>query len=200
MAVEELLVPDRSDACRAAVRAFRPRRVVPASLAALLLTAAGASFAIQVISTMLGHPMLRPAVTAPAGRLVHTLRWSDPAALATGGAVVLAGLLLVLSAALPGRTRTTALAGDDPRFVAGIGRSALRAALRETARGVPGVAAATVRLRGRLRPCVVAHAVTGFRNPGNLAEQVADAVRARLDDFDPVRVPRVAVHLTWRKD
>jgi hypothetical protein len=198
--VEELLVPDNSGACRAAIRAFRPRRVVLAVLMASLLTAAGASVAAQVISTMLGHPVLRPAVSAPAGRLIHTLRWSDPVVLATGGGVALAGLLLVLSALLPGRARTMALAGDDPRFVTGVRRSSLRVMLRATTQDVPGIAGATIRLRGRLRSRAVVHAVTGFGDPGDLGDQVAGAVHARLDGLDPLRPPRVTVRLSRRKD
>jgi hypothetical protein len=189
----------RSDACRAAVRAFRPRRVLPASLAASLLTAVGASAAAQIVSTGLGHPVLRPASTAPVVRLLHTLAWSDPLPMMIGGALMLAGLLLVLAAVLPGRTRTAALAGDDPRFVTGLGRSSLRSALLATALDVPGVESATVRLRGRLRPRAEVRVVTGFRDPGNLGEQVADAVHDRIEDLDPVHVPEVAVRVADRK-
>lgn len=190
----------RSDACRAAVRAFRPRRVLPASLAASLLTVIGATTAAQIISTAIGHPILRHEVTAPVVRLLHTLRWSDRLPMAVGGALMLAGLLLVLAAVLPGRTGTAPLAGDDPRFVTGLGRASLRAALLATACDVPGVETATVRLRGRLRPRAEVRVVTGFHNPGNLGEQVADAVRDRLEDLDPVRVPVVAVRVAGRKE
>jgi hypothetical protein len=194
---ESLSDQNRSVACRAAVRAFRPRRVLPASLAASLLTVVGASVAIQVISTSLGHPVLRPEITVG---LLHTLNWSDPALMAAGGGTALAGLLFLLAAVLPGRTGTAPLAGDDPRFVTGLGRSSLRAALHATVLAVPGVDAATVRLRGRLRPRAEIRAVTGFLNAGNLGEQVAQAVRDRLDDLRPVRIPEVAVRVTERKD
>ena len=198
--VDELLLPDDDQARRTAVRAFRPRRVLPAVLAASSLTAAGGSVAAQVVSTLLGHPLLRPGELARAGRLAHVLRWSDPAVLATAGGLALAGLLLVLAALLPGRTRTVALAGDDPAFVLGVRRSSLRSALRRETLHVPGVEDAKVRLRGRLRPRATVRVVTGFRNPGNLGDQLADAVRARLDDLDPVRATRVAVRLSPRKD
>ena len=197
---EELLTEDRSEACRAAVRAFRPGRVPAALVAAFLLTALGAVAAVLVTSTLLGRPVIRPMVIAWAGGLIHTLRWSDPLTLAVTGGVAFAGLLLVLSALLPGRARTTALAGDDPRFIAGITRPGLRTALRAAASQVSGIDRARVRLRGRLRPRVAVYAVTGFRNPANFGEQVADAVRARLARIDPVRIPRVTVRLTWRKD
>ena len=200
MTAEELLVPDDSGARRAAVRAFRPRRAVPAALTASLLTLIGAVVAVQVISTLSGHPVLRSSITGPAGRLVQTLRWGDPGALAIGGGTALAGLLLLLAAVLPGRTRTMPLSGDDPTFVVGVRRSSLRASLRAAVMGVPGVAEARVRLCGRLRPRAVVNAVTGFHNPGDLRDQVAGVVHARLKGLDPVRQPRVAVRLTWRKD
>jgi Family of unknown function (DUF6286) len=187
---------DHSGARRAAVRAFRPRRVLPASAAAMLLTVAGASAAVQVISDRWGHPVLHPEATA---RLLRTLTWRDPALTAAGGGLTLGGLVFILAAALPGRTGTAPLAGDDPRFVTGLRRSSLRAALRQTALGVPGVETATVRLRGRLRQRVEVRAVTGFHDQGNLAELVADAVRDRIEELRPVRVPEVAVRLTERR-
>jgi uncharacterized protein DUF6286 len=197
---EELLAPDNSGACRAAVRAFRPRRVFPAALTASLLTVAGASAATQVISAMLGRPVLRPAVTAPAGHLLGTLRWSDPAALATGAAMAAGGLLLVLSALLPGRARTVALAGDDPEFVMGVRRRSLRTTLRAAVLDVPGVTGASVRLRGRMRLRARVRAVSGFHDAGCMEEQVAEAVSDRLALLDPVRTVRVCVRLISRKD
>jgi hypothetical protein len=119
--------------------------VLPASLAASLLTVAGAAVAAQVISARLGHPVLHPEITV---RFLHTLTWSDPELMAAGGGLMLAGLSLVLAAVLPGRTGTAALAGDDPRFITGLVRSSLRADLRSTVLGVAGVDTATVRLRG----------------------------------------------------
>lgn len=177
------------------MRAFRPRRVLPASLAASLLTVAGAFATVHIVSTRLGHPVFRPRVTAGAVRLLHTLTWGDRLPVIAGGVLMLAGLLLVLAALLPGRTRTAPLAGDDPRFVMGLGRSSLRAALVAAAREVPGVERATVRLRGRLRPRAEVYVVTGFHDSEHLAEQVIAAVHERLADLAPVRVPEVAVRV-----
>jgi hypothetical protein len=170
--------------------------VLPASLAASLWTVAGASVAIQVISTGLGHPVLRPQIIIR----LRASTWNGPGLMAAGAGLALAGLLFLLAAVLPGRTGTAPLAGDDPRFVTGLGRSSLRAALRGTVLAVPGVDSATVRLRGRLRPRAQIRAVTGFLNAGNLGEQVAEAVRDRLEDLGPVRIPEVAVRVTERKD
>jgi hypothetical protein len=62
---------------------------------------------------------------------------------------------------------------------------------------VPGVDSATVRLRGRLRPRAEVRVVSGFPD---LGDQVAEAVRDRLAELDPVRVPEIAVHVAERKD
>lgn len=185
----------RDAARRAAVRAFRPRRVLPASLAASLLAACGASAAVQIVSARTGHPVLRPATTAGAVRLLHTLTWHDPPIRAAGCGLMLAGLLMVLAAVIPGRTRTAPLAGDDPRFVTGLSRSSLRGALLATAAGVPGVNTAAVRLRGRLRPRAEVRVVSAFDDTGTLGVQVADAVRDRIEELAPVRAPVVAVRV-----
>lgn len=193
-------MPDNSEARRAAVRAFRPTRIRPAVVTATLLTAIGAAVATQVLSTIAGSPALDPADLEPAGHLLATVRWHDPAVLATGALAALAGVLLLGAAVLPGRTRTVALSGEDPEFVTGVRRSSLRAVLRAAALDVPGVAEARVRVRGRWWPRAVVNAVTGFRNPGNLEDMVAGAVRARIDALDPIRRIRVTVRLTGRRD
>jgi hypothetical protein len=166
--------------------------VFPATVAASVLTAASGFAAVHVVAASLGHPVLRTGV-------LRALTWTDPAVLTTGGGLSLAGLLFVLSAALPGRTGTEALAGDDPGFVTGLTRSSLRAILRATARDIPGVTGARVRLYGRLRPRVRVRVVTEYADPGNLEEQVAYAVRERLASLGPVRVPEVGVRVVARK-
>lgn len=199
-AFDELLTPDRSQAHRAAVRAFRPKRVPAAVAAATALSALGAAVAAQVLAWRLGRPFLPPGVLHQADRLARRLPADDPAVVALGASVALAGLLCLLAAALPGRSRVLPLSGDDPAFVAGVRRRGLRAAVRAAALGVPGVTRARVRLRRRPRARVVVRAVTWYRNPESLREQVAAAVRARLDALALIRVPRVTVRLRGRDD
>lgn len=186
--------------CRAAVRAFRPRRVVPTFAVALPLTAAGALVAVQVASARMGHPALPPAQIERAVRLMRATRWSDPAALGASAGLALAGLLLVLASVLPGRGRTVALSGDDPRFIAGVTRSGLRAVLRAAVFDVPGVTDVRILLRGRLRPRAVVRADTWFRNPSSLHDQIADAALTRLAGVDPVRTPKVVVRVRCPED
>ena len=92
------------------------------------------------------------------------------------------------------------LSGDDPGLVAGVRRRHLCAVLRAAALEVPGITRARVRLRRGLRTRVVVRAVTWYRNPESLREQVAATVRARLDGLRLIRVPRVTVRLRGRDD
>lgn len=197
---EELLTPDRSDAHRAAVHAFRPRRVPAAVVAAAALAALGAAVAAQVMAWRYGRPFLPPGLLHRADRLTRRLPADDPAVVALGGSVALAGLLCLLAAAIPGRGRVLPLSGEDPAFVAGVGRRGLCAALRAAALGVPGVSRARVRLRRRPPSTVVVRAITCYRNPESLREQVAATVRARLDALGLIRAPRVTVRLRGRDD
>lgn len=192
--------PDPSGACRAAVRFFRPRRALAAVVTVVVLTAVAAGTATELVSTLLRRPVVPTEDLARAGRLLRTTAWNDPAVLAIAVGIALTGLLLLIIALLPGQGRVTAMAASDPRCLLGVGRSGLRATLETAALEVPGIAEARVRLRGRLRRRVVVHAATGYRNPGTLRQVVADAVRARMDDADLVRAPRVVVRLTWRRD
>lgn len=186
--------------CRAAVRAFRPRRVVPAFAVAVPVTAAGVLVAVQIASARMGHPALPPAAIGHAVRFLRATRWSDPAALGVSAGAALAGLLLVLASVLPGRGRTVALSGDDPLFIAGLTRRGLRAVLRAAVFTVPGITDARIRLRGRLRPRAVVRAATWYRNPHSLRDQIADAARARLVRIDPVRPPKVVVRVRCGED
>jgi Family of unknown function (DUF6286) len=108
--------------------------------------------------------------------------------------------VLVLLAALPGRTRVEPLRGVDPYVVAGVSRCGLRRALGATAAQIPGLDSVTVRLRGRIRRRVIVRAATNYRNPDNLAELVRDAVADRLAEIAPVHPHRVIVRLTWQRN
>jgi hypothetical protein len=174
----------------AAQREFRPRRI-PARLAvALVMVVAGGLTAFAA----LGRPdaVLRDGLAA--------LRLDDPRVLAAAGALSVAGLALVLLAALPGRTRVEPLRGMDPHVVAGVSRRSLGRALAATAAEVPGIDSVSVRLRGRLRRRAVVRVAAGDHNPGNLAELVRDAVTDRLAEIGPVHAHRVVVRLTWQRD
>ncbi|RCG25343.1 alkaline shock response membrane anchor protein AmaP [Sphaerisporangium album] len=178
---------------RAAARAFRPRRTVPATVTALLL-------ALAALVTLIG------AVAAATGANMRTVPWTsfadfaagpvdDPAHLATASAALVLGLLLLGLALVPGRTRVVPLASDDPRTVTGMTEGGLRRHLATVAAGVDGVSRARVKLRRRV---VHVRAVTPLRDPGGLPGEITEAVGERLDEMRPLKPMRVRVHISQK--
>ncbi|TYK52942.1 DUF6286 domain-containing protein [Actinomadura decatromicini] len=188
---------------RLAVREFRPPRPLAGIAAALLVTAAGGTAAVELLAAALGsgvHPL--PGAAAVTEALRHR-SWNDPAVLAGAGAALALGLAFLL-AALPGRPRGVPLDGADPRLAGGLGRADLRRTLADAALAVPGIERVRVRARrwgrGTFRRGLVVRATTYYRNPANLDDLVRDAVDERLDRVEPMHRPRVDVRLGWRKD
>lgn len=182
---------------RTARHVFRPQRVWPAVIAALLLAAGGVLTAIEVFSEMAGHP----AKIVPYDEVTDWadgVAWEDSAPLAIASGVALAGLLFLLGALVPGRSRVVPLHGTDPDLVTGITRGGLKQAVALAAEGAPGVSAVRrVRVR-RHRIKVVA--VTAVRDSQALDEKVVEAVRARLDEIEPLPVLFVSVRVKHRED
>ena len=196
--VEDLLGASalRRAARLAALREFRPLRMPARMAVSLVVIVAGALTVVTVITWP--HSFLR-AFVRHADHTLRTLPLRDPGVEACAAALCGLGLVLVLLAALPGRTRIEPLRGADPLVVTGIGRRRLALALAATAADVPGVESASVRLRGRIRRRAIVRAVTIYPMPGNLAEEVRDAVAVRLAEMEPVYPRTVIVRLTWRR-
>lgn len=199
--VQDLIEEERGrrEARRLAVRAFRPRRAFAGFAAALLVTAAGGTAAIELLAAALGsavHPV--PGVDGLLD-VLSRYAWSDPNALVVLGAIAVLGAAF-LAAALPGRLRGVPLDGPDPRQAGLIGRAAVRRMLTDAALEVPGIERARVRGLGVFRRGLVVRAWTYYRNPSNLAELVRAAAEARLDRIEPMHRPPVDVRLGWRKD
>ncbi|TDC74757.1 DUF6286 domain-containing protein [Actinomadura sp. 7K507] len=174
---------------RAARHAFRSRRVRPAMVGALLLTAASVLAAIEVISALFD----RPAGIFPYG-WVSDAAWDDWYVLAIFGALALLGLLFLLAALMPGKSRMVPLHGRDPNLMMGVSRRGLKRAVAAAAEDAPGVSGVRrVRLRRR-RVKVVAK--TPVHEPAGLDEGVAEAVRDRLDRLDPL--PRRSVRVRMK--
>jgi hypothetical protein len=197
--VEDLLGGSalRRAARLAALREFRPLRLPARFAVALVVTVAGTLTAIAVVTWP--HSFLRGFVRN-ADHSLRTLPLDDPAALAIAGAMIGLGLVLLLLAALPGRTRVEPLRGADPLLIAGVGRRRLGWALAVTANDIPGVGYASVRLRGRIRRRAVVSATTAYTMPGNLATEIRDAVAVRLAEMEPVYPRTVVVRLTWQRN
>ncbi|MFC7381174.1 DUF6286 domain-containing protein [Sphaerisporangium rhizosphaerae] len=173
---------------RAAARAFRSHRTLPATLVALLLAAAGIVTMVGAVTAAARTRAGLPALTwlAPLGRA----RWDDPMALTTAAVAGLLGIVLLIAAFKPGRPRLVALASEDPQTVTGITRSGLRRHLAAVAAAVDGVSRARVRLRRRAAEVTVA---TPLRDPGELPGEVGQAVEGRLAELRPLRPMRVRV-------
>ncbi|MFI0479272.1 DUF6286 domain-containing protein [Actinomadura sp. 9N215] len=181
--------PRKAD--RAARHAFRSRRVRPAMVGALLMTAAGTLTAIEVISALFD----RPAHVFPYG-WVKDAAWDDWYALAIFGAVAGVGLLFLLSALLPGKSKIVPLRGRVPSLMMGVSRRGLKGAVAAAAEDAPGVSRVRrVRLRRR-RVKVVAE--TPVHAPEGLDAGVAEAVRERLGGLRPLPARSVSVRMKRR--
>jgi hypothetical protein len=181
--IRERMPGARPASARTAMRALRPARTVPALIASLVLLAAGALTAVEVVSALLGHP----ARLLPYGRAVQwarTTAWQDPWVVAGATALLVVGLLLILIAADPGRPRVVALRTGDPDLVVGVPRRMLAAALRASAAGVDGVRRARAKIRGRR---VEVTAMTDLRDTAELTRRVEAAVEDELGRLAPVR-------------
>ncbi|MFF5208792.1 DUF6286 domain-containing protein [Streptosporangium sp. NPDC000396] len=173
--------PRKPAADRAARRAFRPRRVIPATITAALMVVIGALIAVEVISALLGKPVR----WVPYDRLLSwasSTTWNDPVVMAIAGLITALGLLLVLLALVPGRPRLIPIRTGDPDLIVGMQPRGFTRALAHTARQVPGVDRATVKLRGRTAQ-VTAH--SPLRDTTGLAQAVQRAVTERIAALGP---------------
>lgn len=197
--VEDLLggTAVRRAARLAAQREFRPLRMPARIAVALVATALGGLTAIAVVTWP--HSFLHASVTH-ADHTLRTLPLRAPTVLGVAGGLAGLGLVLLLLAVLPGRTRMEPLRGVDPLVISGVCRRRLGWALAVAATDVPGVDYASVRLRGRVRRRVIVRAATTYPMPGNLAEDVRDAVAVRLAEMEPVHARTVVVRLSWRRN
>lgn len=108
---------------------------------------------------------------------VGALKWGDSAVSAVALAALALGVLLLVLAALPGRTRLVPLESSDARMVIGLTRSGLRRTLRAAAESVDEVGRARVRLGARDVEVTV---FTGADRTGPLLRQVGTVVGDRL--------------------
>ncbi|MDH2424414.1 DUF6286 domain-containing protein [Sphaerisporangium sp. TRM90804] len=172
---------------RAAVRAFRPRRTVPATIAAILLAAAAIPTVVGAVAAMAGRRAALPSLSWLAG--FGRMYWDAPAMLTTSAVALLLGLVLLGSGLTAGRPRLIPLASADPRSVVGISRPGLRRHLTAVATRVDGVSRARVQMGRRVRVVVD----TPLRDPGDLSARVTETVTARLRELEPFRPPPVNV-------
>lgn len=174
---------------RRARRALRPARTLPGALVALVLAAMLGATTAEVVTSLLGKPLGWVPVNE-AVELAGARTWPQvsSAALLTAAA----GLLMLLLAIVPGRSRTVPVETSDPLIVIGITRAGLRRTLRAAAQKVNGVDRARVRLRRRTIEVTV---VTGPESSGAMLRQVGTAVGDRLAGVGTLGTGEVVVRL-----
>ncbi|SDR95230.1 DUF6286 domain-containing protein [Actinopolymorpha singaporensis] len=182
---------------RRATHVFRPRRVLPATIVAIVLAVVAGLVALEVIGGLFGSPPgLLPVERLSA--LGRETRWNDSLPFAVCGLAVLLGLLLVFLALKPGRPRAVVLASADPQVVMGIESAGMSRHLARAAESVPGVSSAQVAVSAR-RVRVVAS--SSLRDTVGLDEQVRTAVSERVDELAPMAGrPNVRVTVRRRQD
>jgi hypothetical protein len=167
----------------------RPTRRVPAILTALVVLALAVGLAVACVQVLLGQaPWVSFTALAALGA---GLTPADPAVLAAAGALAVIGLVLILSALVPGVPTVLPLAGDGPRT--GTTRRGLRAALTATADRVDGVAHARVQVRRRQVTAVV---TTAYHDTAPVRAAVRAALADHITRIGPARLPRVRVRAT----
>lgn len=184
--------PASPAADRAARRAFRPRRTIPATIAAIVLTLLGAYVAAEVISALVGRPLR----LLPYDRVLlwgATTPWQSPQVLIGSALVALLGLVLLLCGLLPGKPRLLPVHTGDERLIVGLRPKSVTTSLTRAAEAVPHVRSARARLRRR--EVTVAAEITG-RDKEGVAEAVRQAVTTKLASLALVDPLRVTVHST----
>lgn len=169
----------------------RPRRTVPATIAALVVLAAAVVVTISCIQVIVGSPPLIPF--GALGALAGDTSWNDPAVLAAGAVLALIGIVLLACALLPGTPQVLALATGNDHTDAGVARRSLANDLTSHARRADGITGAHVTVGGRTVK-VIAH--TPLRDHSGLSERVRELVGERLDDINLARRPRLRVTVT----
>lgn len=194
MSAAELAPPADPAADKAALRAFRPRRTVPAVITAILLTLVGFVVAAQVISALVGRP-LNWVPYEGLLRWASATAWQSPPVMAGAALVTVIGLALLLAAFLPGRPRLVPVRTGDPELIIGMRRRSFAEAMAGAAREVPGVRSAHAAVRGRT---ITVTATTSGWDDANASEAVRNAALTKLAALATVEPYRVSVRLRER--
>jgi len=146
-----------------------------------------------------GLLMESPLARVPYRWLVRGVRswhWSDPEMVAMATLAMAAGLVMLVLAALPGRTRLVPLESEDPHLVLGITRFGLCRTLRDAAESVEEVSGARVRLASRIVEVTV---FTEAERTGPVLRGVGVAVGDRLAGLGAMCAGDVVVRLRRRR-
>lgn len=181
---------------RTVARDMRPRRTVPAVIVALLLAVVSLAVVVEVVSRLIGQPLGLIPVDDLANLGTDT-QWSDPLPIIVAIIVCLVGLLLLLLALIPGHTRQRALSATRQEVVVAIGTDDLGRLATHAAEHVNGVDRAVARTdNGR----VAVRVDTPLHDPGDLSDEVRQAVHQRIDQLHLQQPPDVRVRVRNRGD
>lgn len=176
----------------------RPRRVVPASLVALLVLAAMVLLTWSCVQVLLGRPPVLPfAELAEQGSEVT---WNALPVLVAGAVLAVLGLVVLACAWLPGAPNVLPLAdldtaagsGATGRIRTGATRRGVRHAVTAAAGRVDGVSGASARIGSRRVRTTV---TTSLNDTTALTGQVRTAVDEQLATIALDRAPRVSVRI-----
>lgn len=167
----------------------RSRRTVPAVLVALVLAAGCVAVIVSLAQRSAGTREYLSYDSV--ARELHATTWGEWPVLAAALALIVAGVLLLAVAVLPGRARMLPLAAEDG-MDAGVPAGDLRALLRTAATTVDGVDSARITLR---RGTVRAIVGTDFhRGHTEIADEVATVLSNRIQELGrPARRVQVRV-------
>lgn len=168
----------------------RHRRVLPATIVALVLLAAMVVLVVSCVQLLLGQPPLIPFGTVVP--IAAALPWSSGTVMAAGAVAAALGLVLLACAWTPGAATIVPLAPTE-HSTAGATRQSLRRIVTSTARAVDGVHSASATVRPRR---VGVRVRTPLRDPGELGQQVRAAIDDRLAEIALARTPRTRVRVT----
>lgn len=178
----------------------RPTRTIPALVVGLLMLASGVAL-VWLTIWRLAHGFWPPGLRGMRNWLT-ALDWADPGIWMIGAGLVMAGVVLVLCAAIPGGFGALKVAGAD-----GSGADGMPDAAREivmTRRGVAhlakaqcldldGVGSASATATAKH---VQLHIRTPLHDQGDLGAQAAQRVRICLEAAGLEPVPRVSATVT----
>lgn len=168
----------------------RRRRVLPATLVALVLLAAMVLVVVSCVQLIVGQvPVLPLDALAATGSGVA---WNAPGVFAAAGVLVVLGVILCACAWLPGTPTVLPLDGRGGGMSAGVTRASLSRDLDAAAEGVDGIAQATSTLSPTRARITVR---TGLTETGDLAEQVRTVVGDRLTAVALARPPRITINV-----
>ena len=181
----------------------RPSRAVPALIAGTLLSAAGVALVWLSVTRLVSGSW--PTVLQGPIDWLAGLAWNDPAVWQIGIAAVVAGVILLLCAIIPGRY--SALTIGDSGTGAGewappvqdqetvMTRRAVAHLAKARCLQIDGVGSASATATTRR---VHLNVATFLHEPGDLRQRITDAVRARLEETGLSPVPQVTATVRSR--